>query len=73
MTRQAQAQALPIEHRSAISPLALLGLRLVTAARVNETPETTSGYSWSMRDDNTVALDSSRLDCRVIVALVIRG
>jgi hypothetical protein len=46
---QAQAQGLPIEHRSDINPVALLGLRLVTTARVNETPQTTVGYSWPMR------------------------
>jgi hypothetical protein len=36
---QAQAQGLPVEHRADISPLALLGLRLVTAPR-GETPGT---------------------------------
>ena len=46
---EAQAQNLPIEHRGDINPVALLGVRLVTAARVNETPGTTPGYSWPMR------------------------
>jgi hypothetical protein len=45
---QAQSQNLPVEHRSDISPLALLGLRLVTIPR-GETPGTTPGYSWPMR------------------------
>jgi hypothetical protein len=46
---EAQARGLPYEHRSDISPLALLGLRLVTIPRANEAPETTPGYSWPMR------------------------
>jgi hypothetical protein len=37
------------EHRAEISPVALLGLRPVTTARVNQTPGTTPGYSWPMR------------------------
>jgi hypothetical protein len=41
-------QGLPAEFRPDISPLALLGLRLVTIPR-GETPETTPGYSWPMR------------------------
>jgi hypothetical protein len=41
-----QAQGLPIEHRTDISPLALLGMRLVAAPRANEMPGTTPGYSW---------------------------
>ena len=45
---QAQAESLPCEHRSDISPLALLGLQLVTTPR-GETPETTPGLSWPMR------------------------
>jgi len=45
----AQSQSLPVEHRGDISPLALLGLRLVTTARASETPETTAGLSWPMR------------------------
>jgi hypothetical protein len=32
---QAQAQSLPIEHRADISPLALLGLRLITQGAVS--------------------------------------
>ena len=36
---QAQAQGLPVEHRSDINPVALLGLRLVTAPRA-DVPET---------------------------------
>ena len=45
---QAQAQGLPIEHRADISPLALLGVALVTTPRA-EAPETTQGYSWPRR------------------------
>jgi hypothetical protein len=45
---QAQSQNLPVEHRSDINPLALLGLRLVTAQR-GETPGTTPGFSWPLR------------------------
>jgi len=36
---QAQAQHLPVEHRAGISPLALLGLRLVTAPRADPPPK----------------------------------
>jgi hypothetical protein len=46
---QAQAQGLPIEHRADISPLALLGVRLVTIPRTTELPETSPGYSWPWR------------------------
>jgi hypothetical protein len=46
---QAQAQGLPVEHRADISPLALLGLRMVTTPRVNEIFGTTPGFSWPMR------------------------
>jgi hypothetical protein len=46
---RAQSEGLPCEHRADISPLALLGLRLVTAPRANETPGTTPGYSWPMQ------------------------
>jgi hypothetical protein len=46
---QAQSQGLPCEHRSDINPVALLGLRLVTTPRVNETPGTTPGLSWPWR------------------------
>jgi hypothetical protein len=45
----AQAQGLAIEHRSACAPEAILGCRLITAPRANETPETTMGLSWPMR------------------------
>jgi hypothetical protein len=46
---QAQSQNLPIEHRADINPVALLGLQLITRARVSEAPETSRGYSWLMR------------------------
>jgi hypothetical protein len=46
---QAQAQRLPVEHRADISPLALLGLRLVTTPRADELPETLPGLSWTLR------------------------
>jgi hypothetical protein len=45
----AQSQNLPCEHRADINPVALLGLRLVTAPRVNETPGTSPGLSWPWR------------------------
>jgi hypothetical protein len=38
----------PVEHRADINPVALLGLRLVTAPR-DETLGTTPGLSWPMR------------------------
>ena len=44
----AQAAGLAIEHRADISPLALLGLQLVTTPR-GETPETSPGFSWPWR------------------------
>jgi hypothetical protein len=40
-----QSEGLPVEHRSDCSPLALHGLRLVTAPRANEA-STSPGYSW---------------------------
>ncbi len=40
---------LACEHRSDCSPLALLGLRLVTTQRASEMPETSAGYSWPWR------------------------
>jgi hypothetical protein len=43
----AQAQNLPIEHRSDVSPLALLGLALVTAPR-GDAPATTPGIAWDL-------------------------
>ena len=46
---QAQSRGLPVEHRADISPLALLGLRLVTAPRAVALPETSPGLSWPMR------------------------
>ena len=46
---RAQSEGLPVEHRAHIGPVALLGLRLVTTARVNQTPGTTPEYSWPMR------------------------
>jgi hypothetical protein len=39
---------LPVEHRADISPLALLGLRLVTAPHAEEIG-TTLGLSWPTR------------------------
>ena len=42
---RALSEGLPVEHRADISPLALLGLKLITAPR-GETPETSAGYSW---------------------------
>jgi hypothetical protein len=46
---QAQAQSLPVEHRSDICPLALLSVALVTAPRAYAMPETTAGLSGPMR------------------------
>ncbi|MET4030125.1 MULTISPECIES: hypothetical protein [unclassified Bradyrhizobium] len=46
---RAQAQGLPVEHRSDINPLALLGVRLVTVSRSDALPETTPGFSWDVR------------------------
>jgi hypothetical protein len=46
---QAQSQGLPVEHRADISPLALLGLKLVTAPRADPSPETSPGLSWLLR------------------------
>ena len=46
---QAQSQGLPIEHRADISPLALLGLRLVTTPRADGLPDTSPGLSWLRR------------------------
>jgi hypothetical protein len=45
---QAQAQNLPVEHRSDISPLALLGVRLVTAPRVVPTMGTSPQHAVSV-------------------------
>jgi hypothetical protein len=46
---QAQAQGLPVEHRADISPLALLGVTLVTTPRADGLPETSPGLSWDLR------------------------
>ena len=46
---QAQAQGLPVEHRADISPLALLGVKLVTTPRADALPETSPGHSWLLR------------------------
>ena len=45
----AWGNGLACEHRSDCSPLALLGLRLVTTQRASEMPETSAGYSWPWR------------------------
>ena len=45
---QAQAQGLPCEHRSDISPVALLAMRLVTPPRAG-LPQTSPGPSWDLR------------------------
>jgi hypothetical protein len=44
---QAQAQGLPCEHRADVSPVALLGLRLVTAPRAGM-PATSPGHAWDI-------------------------
>jgi hypothetical protein len=49
LTWRAQAEGLPIEFRSDISPLALLGLKLITAPRADALPETSPMYSWPMK------------------------
>jgi hypothetical protein len=49
LTWSAMEQRLPIEFRPDISPLALLGLKLVTAPRADAFPETSPGLSWPMR------------------------
>jgi hypothetical protein len=48
---QAQSQGLPVEHRPDISPLALLGVRLVTTPRVTEAPETSRGFHGRCGDE----------------------
>jgi hypothetical protein len=45
---RAQSAGLPVEHCADISPLALLGLRLVTAPRADALP-TSPGHSWLLR------------------------
>ncbi|MEY9131930.1 hypothetical protein ACVMII_000798 [Bradyrhizobium diazoefficiens] len=45
---QAQSQGLPVEHRADISPLALLGLAIVTAPRADHLPGTSAGHSWDL-------------------------
>jgi hypothetical protein len=42
-----QSEGLPVEHRSDISPLALLGVRLVTAA-ASKGHATSPGHSWDV-------------------------
>ena len=65
LTWLAQSQNLPVEHRADISPLALLGVALVTTPRA-EAPETTQGYShgrarWTTRSRRRAhALDGAR-------------
>jgi hypothetical protein len=46
---RAMDERLPVEHRADVNPVALLGLRLVTTARVSEAPGTTPGLSWPLR------------------------
>jgi hypothetical protein len=48
LTWQAQAQGLPVEHRSDCSPLALLGLRLVTAPREVPSFATSPQHAWEI-------------------------
>jgi hypothetical protein len=49
LTWSAMEQRLPVEFRPDISPLALLGLKLVTTPRADALPETSPGLSWPMR------------------------
>ncbi|UPT87969.1 hypothetical protein HAP41_0000002070 [Bradyrhizobium barranii subsp. apii] len=49
LVASAQIAGLPIEHRGDINPLALLGLRLITAPRPDASPETSPGLSWLLR------------------------
>jgi hypothetical protein len=44
---QAQTQSLPVEHRADCSPLAILGLRLVTAPRADP-PGTTDAHAYDL-------------------------
>jgi hypothetical protein len=46
---QAQAQSLPCEHRSDCSPVAILGVTLVTTPRADGPPPTSAGLSWDLR------------------------
>jgi hypothetical protein len=46
---QAQAQGLPVEHRTDCSPLAILQVQLITTPRADALPETSPGYSWPMQ------------------------
>jgi len=48
LTWAAMEQGLPVEFRSDISVLAILGIELRTVPR-GETPETSAGYSWPWR------------------------
>ncbi len=45
---QAQAQGLPVEHRADISPLALLGLKLVTTARAVPSFGSSPEHAWNL-------------------------
>jgi hypothetical protein len=46
---QAMAQSLPCEHRSDCSPVAILGVTLVTTPRADALPSTSPGQSWDLR------------------------
>jgi hypothetical protein len=46
LTWKAQAERLPVEFRSDINPVALLGLRLVTAPSANPSPGTSPMHAW---------------------------
>jgi hypothetical protein len=55
----AMAQNLPVEHRADINPVALLGVRLVTAPAVNPSPETSPQHvitSLGCGDDRSCAV-----------------
>ena len=45
---QAQSQSLPVEHRADISPLALLGLRLITAPRAVPSPGSSPEHAYDI-------------------------
>jgi hypothetical protein len=45
---QAQAQGLPVEHRADISPLALLGLKLITTPRAVTPPGSSMEHAWNL-------------------------
>ena len=44
-----QSEGLPVEHRSDINPVALLGLRLVTAPRVDRSLGSSPGHGFDLR------------------------